>query len=267
MVLERKSTQLRWRINRRANYEKERKRRICNYFMKALLLCALVFGFGFIAGVDVNAGEHSFYVDESGSIKPSSSITVSKSSDSTHSFKITNRTAKPVKITLDNNVTPKSKNYRMQIKVGGHECVSRENAVPADANILYLYPGQTMKDACEVNFASSTSKTTSATITMKSEYLNKEVKSKEKAIGLNQDTAIEISLSGMQYSLFEGVTAQVGKDERWYKFNVSDRAVINPTFELAEKERSGHFGFNNTYIRMYNSRGEMIYKEATAKVT
>ena len=168
-----------------------------------------------------------------------------------------------MKITLDNNVTPKSKNYRMQIKVGGHECVSRENAVSADANILYLYPGQTMENACEVIFASSTSKTTSATITMKSEYLNKEVKSKEKAIGLNQDTAIEIPLSGMQYSLFEGVTAQVGKDERWYKFNVSDRAVINPTFELAEKERSGHFGFNNTYIRMYNSRGEMIYKEAT----
>ena len=98
--------------------KKERKRRICNYFMKALLLCALVFGFGFIAGVDVNAGEHIFYVDESGSIKPSSSITVSKSSDSTHSFKITNETAKPVKITLDNNVTPKSKNYRMQIKSG-----------------------------------------------------------------------------------------------------------------------------------------------------
>ena len=40
--------------------KKERKRRICNYFMKALLLCALVFGFGFIAGVDVNAGEHIF---------------------------------------------------------------------------------------------------------------------------------------------------------------------------------------------------------------
>ena len=207
--------------------KKERKRRICNYFMKALLLCVLVFGFGFIAGVDVNADEHSFYVDGSGSIKPSSSITVSKSSDSTHSFTITNKTAKPVKITLDNNVTPKSKNYRIRIKVGGHECVSRENAVPADANILYLYPGQTMENACEVIFASSTSKTTSATITMKSEYLNKEVKSKEKAIGLNQDTAIEIPLSG--------------------------------------KERSGHFGFNNTYIRMYNSRGEMIYKEATAK--
>ena len=44
--------------------KKERKRRICNYFMKALLLCALVFGFGFIAGVDVNAKEHDIYVDE-----------------------------------------------------------------------------------------------------------------------------------------------------------------------------------------------------------
>lgn len=240
--------------------KKERKRRICNYFMKALLLCVLVFGFGFIAGVDVNAKEHYIYVDESGSIKPSS-ITVSKSSDSTHSFKIINNAAKPVKITLDNNVTPKSKNYRMRIKVGGHECVSRENAVPADANVLYLYPGQEMENACEVIFDSSTS----ATITMKSEYLDKEVKSKDKAIGLNQDTAIEIPLSGMQYSLYEGVTAHVGKDERWYKFNVSDRAVINPTFELAEKERNGHFGSNNTYIRMYNSRREMIYKEATAK--
>ena len=71
---------------------------------------------------------------------------------------------------------------------------------------LLLYPGQTMENACEVIFASSTSKTTSATITMKSEYLNKEVKSKEKAIGLNQDTAIEIPLSGMQYSLFDGIS-------------------------------------------------------------
>ena len=116
--------------------KKERKRRICNYFMKALLLCALVFGFGFIAGVDVNAGEeHSFYVDESGSIKPSSSITVSKSSDSTHSFTITNKTAKPVKITLDNNVTPKSKNYRMRIKVGGHECV----AVKMQCRLMQIY--------------------------------------------------------------------------------------------------------------------------------
>lgn len=115
--------------------KKERKRRICNYFMKALLLCALVFGFGFIAGVDVNAGEHSFYVDESGSIKPSSSITVSKSSDSTHSFKITNRTAKPVKITLDNNVTPKSKNYRMQIKVG----VMSVLAVKMQCRLMQIY--------------------------------------------------------------------------------------------------------------------------------
>ena len=36
-----------------------------------------------------------------------------------------------------------------------------------------------------------------------------------------------------------GISADVkpGEDERWYKFDVKDRAVINPIFELAEKER------------------------------
>ena len=53
-----------------------------------------------------------------------------------------------------------------------------------DANILYLYPGQTMENACEVIFASSI-QDHFTTITMKSEYLS-QVKSKEKAIGLNQ---------------------------------------------------------------------------------
>lgn len=41
----------------------------------------------------------------------------------------------------------------------------------------------------------------------------------------------------MQNSLYEGVTDH-GGDERWYKFHVKDRAVINPTFELAEKKET-----------------------------
>lgn len=55
----------------------------------------------------------------------------------------------------------------------------------------------------------------------------------------------------MQYSLYDGITYGIesmdkngisadvkpGEDERWYKFDVKDRAVINPIFELAEKER------------------------------
>ena len=75
---------------------------------------------------------------------------------------------------------------------------------------------------------------------IKAAYLSKEVKKKEQAIGLNKNTAVEIPLSGMQNSLYEGVTVS-GGDERWYKFNVSERAVINPTFELAEKERCNLF--------------------------
>ena len=35
--------------------KKEKMKQICNYFMKGLLLCALVFGFWFMADAGVNA--------------------------------------------------------------------------------------------------------------------------------------------------------------------------------------------------------------------
>lgn len=38
--------------------KKEKMKQICNYFMKGLLLCALVFGFWFMADAGVNAMEH-----------------------------------------------------------------------------------------------------------------------------------------------------------------------------------------------------------------
>lgn len=68
----------------------------------------------------------------------------------------------------------------------------------------------------------------------------------------------------MQNSLYEGVTVP-GRDERWYKFNVSERAVINPTFELAEKERCNLFHQNQTFIKIYNSRDELMYSEAATQ--
>ena len=78
----------------------------------------------------------------------------------------------------------------------------------------------------------------------------------------------------MQYSLYDGITYGIesmdkngisadvkpGEDERWYKFDVKDRAVINPTFELAEKERSNLFYLGQTFIKIYNSRDELVYK-------
>ena len=49
--------------------KKEKMKQICNYFMKGLLLCALVFGFWFMADAGVNADE-KFYPrnDRNGSI-------------------------------------------------------------------------------------------------------------------------------------------------------------------------------------------------------
>ena len=75
---------------------------------------------------------------------------------------------------------------------------------------------------------------------------------------------MEIPLSGMQNSLYEGVTGS-GEDERWYKFDVKDRAVINPIFELAEKERCSLFHQSQTFIKIYNSRDELVYKEAATQ--
>ena len=244
--------------------KKERTKRICNYFMKGLLLCALVFGFWFMADAGVNADS----VNISSGFTPNEvvkTITFTKGSSSPY-IDLTNNTDKPIKVTFGHNIAKTDHNYQLRIYVGKHECVSRENPVAKDANVLYLYPYQRIEKACEVIFSSSASSSTSVTFYIKAAYLSKEVKKKEQAIGLNKNTAVEIPLSGMQNSLYEGVTDPKG-DERWYTFNVKDRAVINPTFELAEKERNGHFNYNTTTIRIYNSRDEQVYTEAHTKYT
>ena len=241
--------------------KKERTKRICNYFMKGLLLCALVFGFWFMADAGVNADS----VNISSGFTPNEvvkTITFTKGSSSPY-IDLTNNTDKPIKVTFGHNIAKTDHNYQLRIYVGKHECVSRENPVAKDANVLYLSPSQRIEKACEVVFSSSAA---SVTFNIKAAYLSKEVKKKEQAIGLNKNTAVEIPLSGMQNSLYEGVTDPKG-DERWYTFNVKDRAVINPTFELAEKERNGHFNYNTTTIRIYNSRDEQVYTEAHTKYT
>ena len=242
--------------------KKERTKRICNYFMKGLLLCALVFGFWFMADAGVNASENNINIDRTGNVEI---VSLSrKDDDETNYLNVTNSTGKAIKVTFEHDIERTDHNYQLRIYVGKHECVSRENPVAKDANVLYLYPYQRIERACKVVFSSSAA---SVTFNIKAAYLSKEVKKKEQAIGLNKNTAVEIiPLSGMQNSLYEGVT-DPGGDERWYKFNVKDRAVINPTFELAEKERNGHFNYNTTTIRIYNSRDEQVYTEAHTKYT
>ena len=192
--------------------KKERIKRICNYFMKGLLLCALVFGFWFMADAGVNADEVGIPKDFTpGTIEP---VLFTKGENSNPYINITNNSDKPIKVTFEHNITQTNKNYQLRIYVGSHECVSRENPVAKDANVLYLYPYQRIEKACEVVFSSSASSSASVTFNIKAAYLSKEVKKKDQAIGLNKNTAVEIPLSGMQNSLYEGVTVS-GGDERW----------------------------------------------------
>ena len=242
--------------------KKERTKRICNYFMKGLLLCALVFGFWFMADAGVNADEVGIPKNFTpGTIEM---VPFTKGENSNPYINITNNSDKPVKVTFEHNIAQTDHNYKLRIYVGNHECVSKENPVAKDANVLYLYPYQRIEKACEVVFSSSASSSASVTFNVKAAYLSKEVKKKDQAIGLNKNTAVEIPLSGMQNSLYEGVTGS-GEDERWCKFDVKDRAVINPIFELAEKERCSLFHQSQTFIKIYNSRDELVYKEAATQ--
>ena len=130
-----------------------------------------------------------------------------------------------------------------------------------DANVLYLYPCQWVEKACEVEFTRNAAAYTDITIT--AEFIDQKIGFKEDEIGLTKDTAYEIPLSGHPYSLYEGLTG-TGTDERWYKFNVADKAVIDPSFHLVNTERATYFGQNRTFIRVYDSNNNQIYSEGSS---
>ena len=239
--------------------KKERTKRICNYFMKGLLLCALVFGFWFMADAGVNAETvKNVTISKEGKI---GSYTVTKGNPTY--FNVTNKCETPMKVTF--SYPSGLGEYAATIQVGNHTCVGYNPVTGNGINTLYFHPYQNIKEACYISPRGASS----VNLTISAEQINiNEIKNKrkEEIVGITKNTAVEIPLSGMQYSLYEGVTYPRG-DERWYKFNVKDRAVINPTFELAEKERNGHFNYNTTTIRIYNSRDEQVYTEAHTKYT
>lgn len=157
--------------------KKERMKRICNYFMKGLLLCALVFGFWFMADAGVNADEVGIPKNFTpGTIEM---VPFTKGENSNPYINITNNSGKPIKVTFEHNIAKTDHNYQLRIYVGNHECVSRENPVAKDANVLYLYPYQRIEKACEVVFSSSASSSASVTFNVKAAYLSKEVKKKD----------------------------------------------------------------------------------------
>ena len=240
--------------------KKEKMKQICNYFMKGLLLCALVFGFWFMADAGVNAAEteKNVTISKEGTV---GRYTVTKG-NSTY-FNVTNQCETPIKVTF--SYPSGLGETAATIQVGNHTCVGYSPVTGNGVNTLYFHPYQNIKEACYISPRGASS----VNLTISAEQINiNEIKNKrkEEIVGITKNTAVEIPLSGMQNSLYEGVTVS-GGDERWYKFNVKERAVINPTFELAEKERNGHFNYYTTEIRLYNSRNEQVYTEAHTKYT
>ena len=234
--------------------------RICNYLMKGLLLCALVVGGWFTAGIGAKAESLTHSVEFK---SEESQIVQFKRADGLEQhIEVTNNTQRPMKVTFSHNVP--IRNYHTELRIGGHEVASRMATAVKDANVLYLYPCQWVEKACEVKFTTSAPAYTD--ITISAEYIDQKIGFKEDEIGLTKDTAYEIPLSGHPYSLYEGLTGTgTGTDERWYKFNVADRAVIDPSFHLVNKERATYFGQNRTFIRVYDSNDNQIYSEASAK--
>ena len=238
--------------------KKERTKRICNYFMKGLLLCALVFGFWFMADAGVNAAEKNVTISKEGIVG-----TYPVTQGNPTYFNVTNKCETPMKVTF--SYPSGLGETAATIQVGNHTCVGYSPVTGNGVNTLYFHPYQNIKKACYISPRGAKS----VNLTISAEQINiNEIKNKrkEEIVGITKNTAVEIPLSGMQKSLYEGVTYS-GGEERWYKFNVKERAVINPTFELAEKERSGHFNYNTTTIRIYNPRDELVYTEAHIKYT
>lgn len=253
--------------------KKERTKRICNYFMKGLLLCALVFGFWFMADAGVNASENNINIDRTGNVEI---VSLSRKDDDEKNYlNVTNSTGKAIKVTFE-DTTPSTAYKKGEIWVGNHR-YQWGNSV---RNFIYMYPGQSIERVCKVifgafDFKAETSITVKAEVLPKAQY----IKTKEQSFAPAKSKALEIPLSGMQYSLYDGITYGIesmdkngistdvkpGEDERWYKFDVKDRAVINPIFELAEKERCSLFHQSQTFIKIYNSRDELVYKEAATQ--
>ena len=78
-------------------------KQICNYFMKGLLLCALVFGFWFMADAGVNAMEHGINIDRTGNVEL---IPLTQKDDGTLNYlNVTNSTGKAIKVTFE-DTTP-----------------------------------------------------------------------------------------------------------------------------------------------------------------
>lgn len=125
--------------------------RICNYLMKGLLLCALVVGGWFTAGIGAKAESLTHSVEFKS--EESQIVQFERADGLEQHIEVTNNTQRPMKITFSHNVP--LRNYHTKLWIGGHEVASRMATAVKDANVLYLYPCQWVEKACEVEFTTS----------------------------------------------------------------------------------------------------------------
>ena len=175
-------------------------------------------------------------------------------------IEVTNNTQRPMKVTFSHNVP--IRNYNTKLWIGGHEVASRMATAGSKGCKCTIFISVPVGRKRPVEVECTTSAPAYTDITISAEYIDQKIGFKEDEIGLTKDTAYEIPLSGHPYSLYEGLTGteETGTDERWYKFNVADRAVIDPSFHLVNTERATYFGQNRTFIRVYDSNNNQIYE-------
>lgn len=88
--------------------------RICNYLMKGLLLCALVVGGWFTAGIGAKAESLTHSVEFK---SEESQIVQFKRADGLEQhIEVTNNTQRPMKVTFSHNVP--IRNYHTELRIG-----------------------------------------------------------------------------------------------------------------------------------------------------
>lgn len=119
--------------------------RICNYLMKGLLLCALVVGGWFTAGIGAKAESLTHSVEFKS--EESQIVQFERADGLEQHIEVTNNTQRPMKVTFSHNVP--IRNYHTELRIGGHEVASRMATAVKDANVLYAI---TLKDSDRVKF-------------------------------------------------------------------------------------------------------------------
>lgn len=126
--------------------------RICNYLMKGLLLCALVVGGWFTAGIGAKAESLTHSVEFKS--EESQIVQFERADGLEQHIEVTNNTQRPMKVTFSHNVL--IRNYHTELRIGGHEVASRyaicNSNVCTVGNELLQWQGNSYRICCKQSY-------------------------------------------------------------------------------------------------------------------